>query len=278
LVTAFSSECRRYAALGAVLVAGLACKPKPTFVLVSRVVIDAPRAYDERAAAREAIRSAVADRLSKDSSAAVQPGERNATHVLHLRIVDPESQLEGDTPSRKRMVSVRLRPLGSAPAFEATGMAPGDDPVQAVLDAFDDAWRVIGHERELDVASDDDLIAALGDADPRIRDFVIVRLGDRKLKASVDALCKLLDGEPKSELILRAIGSLVAIGDARAVDPLIKLSERKDPEMVLQIVYAVGAIGGRTAEGYLVTMASGHPVEAVRKGAEQALDEMKRPR
>ncbi len=121
------------------------------------------------------------------------------------------------------------------------------------------------------------MITALADSDPRIRDFAIVLLGDRKSASAVGPLCLLLESEARPELVLRAIGSLVAIGDEKATVPMIELSKRKDPEFVLQVVYAVGAIGGRTAEAYLVTMASGHPVEAVRLGAEQALKEMRRP-
>jgi HEAT repeat protein len=144
------------------------------------------------------------------------------------------------------------------------------------LAGFDDAWSVIDRQRRLDAAGAAALEKSLADDDRRMRDFAIVRLGEQKQKSAVPALCNLLKTEKRPELVLRAIGALVSIGDARAVEPLIELSNQKDPDFVLQVVFAVGAIGGRTAEAYLVTMASGHPIETVRQGAEQALAEMKR--
>jgi hypothetical protein len=249
-------------------------------VRIGRVVIDAPREYDGVPQARETIRAGIEQRLKDDGSATLER-ERDAAYVLHVRIgpaLEPGADEAGDKENRApaRLVQVRLRPTASDPLYETGAVAPGDDPVASVLLAFDDAWQVLKRQRRLEGAADEALVAALQDEDMRLRDFAIVRLGDRKSHAAVMPLCHLLEVEPKAELVLRAIGSLVAIGDARAVEPLIDISKRKSPDFVIQIVFAVGAIGGRTAEGYLVTMASGHPVDAVRRSAEQALSEIKK--
>lgn len=76
------------------------------------------------------------------------------------------------------------------------------------------------------------------------------------------------------ELGLRAVGGLVALGDNNAVLPLIDLAQRRAPVFVRQLVYAIGALGGRHAAGYLVTMASGHPDHQVREAARQAVVEL----
>ena len=268
-------------------VALLACSG-PAQVRVGRIVIDAPHDFDQTKA-REPIRATLQQRLEHDSGASFSPDARDATHVLQVRIRHPEPP-DNATPAGEGsegaldaglpayVVQVRLRPISSAPLYETTAPARGDDTAVAVIAAFDEAWKILGRQRQLDREGDDKLIAALADADSRVRDFVIVRLGDRRSRDAVVPLCDRLQREEKPELVLRIIGSLVSLGDPRAVEPMIELSNRREPDFVLQVVYAVGAIGGRTAEAYLVTMASGHPVEAVRLGAAQALGEMKRGR
>ncbi len=254
----------------------LAACSGPPYVRVGRIVIDAPRSFDAAPAARETIRRGVEALLADERTATYAPNERDSTHVLHLRIGELGADEERPATRPRYRMQVRLRPLGSAALYETTAAAEGDDPAAAVLAGFRDAWGVLGHQRQLDAGSERALIAALGDADPRIRDFATIRLGDRKSRDAVLPLCERLQKEPRPELVLRAIGALVSIGDPRAVGPIIELSKSREPDFVLQIVYAVGAIGGRTAEAYLVTLASGHPVEAVRRGAEEALAEMKK--
>ncbi len=242
---------------------------------MARILIDAPRQLDALPQGRETLRSAVRKRLQADSTVRLESDSRDATHLLHVRVgvtVGDDGQVDAHTSP----VQVQLRPLHDGATYDAFARGKGDDVLAGAVAGFEDAWQVVGRERRLDTADDQALVKALTDTDRRIRDFAIVRLGERRATAAVKPLCDLLEKEEQPELVLRAIGSLVAIGDPRAVEPLIELSRRKDPEFVLQIIFAVGAIGGRTAEGYLVTMASGHPVEAVRKGAEQALKEMQR--
>ncbi len=267
----------------------VACSGDPPTVGLHRIVIDAPRAYDHVPTARDDIRKAVQERLGADDTVALDVKERDASYVLHIRIGDlfeggnePTPEQVGDAAQKQagdeleRPVLVRLRPLADVPLYEAIGKGKGKDLVTAALAAFDDAWGVIDKARRMEAAGEDALVKGLADPDARLRDFAIVRVGDRRTKAAVPSLCRLLEVETRPELVLRAVGSLVSIGDERAVEPLIELSSRKDPDFVLQLIFAVGTIGGRTAQAYLVTVASGHPVETVRQGAEQALAEMKR--
>jgi len=282
---------RQRSGLALALVLGLAsggdvgCRRGPSHITISRLVIDAPREYDQAPEARAALRSAIEERLTHDGSVGLDATDRSATHTVQVRLGALVGELPDEAPADGqaeaaldlRVVEVRLRPLGEGPLFETAAVAKGAGEVVPVLAAFDEAWALMIRLRRLEGEPDATLLTALRDPDARVRDFAIVRLGERKSVAAVPALCALLDSETKPELVLRAVGSLVAIGDERAAVPIIELSKRKDLEFVLQLVYAVGAIGGRTAEAYLVTMASGHPVEAVRRGAEQALHEMRRP-
>ena len=145
-----------------------------------------------------------------------------------------------------------------------------------VLAGFDDAWGALYKIRQLDVSPDKQVIKSLEDPDPRLREYAIQLAGERRLKGAVTPLCDLLAKETGGQAVFKAIGALVSIGDSRAVEPLIALSHQKSPTFVLQVVFAVGAIGGRTAQAYLVTLAGGHPIEEVQRGARDALDEMQR--
>jgi hypothetical protein len=241
---------------------------------VGRIIIDAPRSLDSAAALREGLRAGVERKLGEDGSVTYDARDRDASHVLNLRIV--EGLPDPGADQGPFVLLVRLKPLGDGALYEVPARVGPGDPAKVLLTTFDEAWRVVRRERELDAAKDPALITALTDDDPRIRDFVTVRLGDRKSRAAVPALCDRLVKEPRPELVLRAVGALVAIKDPRAVEPIIDLGKRREAEFVLQTVFAIGAIGGRVAEAYLVTIASGHPSEAVRRGAEQALTEMQR--
>ena len=75
--------------------------------------------------------------------------------------------------------------------------------------------------------------------------------------------------------------SIAAIVVTGALDGQAGLSRLRDRCFGLRgrlpwIVFAVAAIGGRTAEAFLVTVASGHPLEAVQQGAKDALAEMEK--
>jgi len=264
-------------ALGAALcLATAACHTQPRRLIVDRIVIDAPESLDNRIPERDAIRLAAGERLRRDGSIEFRPGQPGGTHVLQIEL--GELQTAG-TRRPGRPVAVHLRPVGNQPEFAALGTGTaGKDLPTAVMAGFDDAWDVITAERILEEKDTPAMISALADSDPRLRDFAIQRLGERKVLAAVEPLIARLTAEEDPNLVLRIVGALVAIRDERAVEPLIALTHRKDAELVVQIVYALGALGSRQAEAYLVTMASGHPDDDVRGAAKQALAELLRHR
>jgi HEAT repeat protein len=166
----------------------------------------------------------------------------------------------------------------------ATGAESGPDP-EARLAAFrtalrfalDDASRGIAWQLDARKKSDDDLVADLSSLDPRVRDYAIRALADRRSPAAVPHLLARLDDDDPA-IVLRAVGALVAIGDRRAVEPLIDLTRKRPPHVATQVLYALASLGGPTAEAYLFTLESGAADEDIRRAASDALSELRRKR
>ncbi|MBN2361368.1 MAG: HEAT repeat domain-containing protein [Deltaproteobacteria bacterium] len=117
-----------------------------------------------------------------------------------------------------------------------------------------------------------ELLATLQGDDRELRLHALSLLAERRDPAAYQALVGALEDDD-AQIALRAVGGLVALGDPRAVGALTDLTHRKSPALVRQIVYAVGAIGGREAEAYLFTVASGHPDPEVQRAAREMLKE-----
>ena len=154
---------------------------------------------------------------------------------------------------------------------DATDAVPSREQLERGLEA---AAGELEAERRLMLRPASDIEAALQHDSRRLRDFAIRVAGARRLKALVPALTRRLQEEPEADLVLRVVGSLVQIGDVRAVGALVELTKKRHPIFVNQIVYAVSAIGGDEAEAYLDTVAQGHPSEHVRNAAREALNEL----
>jgi len=119
------------------------------------------------------------------------------------------------------------------------------------------------------------LIADLEAKDARVRDYAIRVLADRRSPAAVPQLiARLSDSNP--DVARRAAGALIAIGDRRAVSPLIETTRKRRPEDVGPILYAIASLGGPEAEAYLFTLESGSPDEEIRRSAKGAYDDLLR--
>lgn len=180
-------------------------------------------------------------------------------------------------------VEVELSPgLNEPPLRESAQWAERVDPVEGLIpalrravsgatrkgaDALLLAWK---EERKSDV----ELLQDLEAGDARIRDHAVRVLADRKNPAAVPALIARLQ-DPDVEVVERSVGALAQLRDPRAVEPLIELSQKREAATVAQLARIIGDIGGREAEAYLVTLASGHPEPSVRQAAEVALAEMR---
>ena len=166
-------------------------------------------------------------------------------------------------------------------AAEASAVA---DP-EARLAAFDGALAAALQESATSLSwqlearrkGDTELQGDLAASDARVRDYAVRALADRRNPAAVPLLLARLEDE-SPDVVRRAMGALVAIGDPRAVRPLIDLTRKRPPQFVAEVLYALGSLGGAEAEAYLFTMESGAPEEEVRRAAAEALSELRRRR
>jgi hypothetical protein len=192
-----------------------------------------------------------------------------------------EVSLEMTAPSAHGEIE---KTLSEGSARVPTGAESGTDP-EARLSAFslalraalDDASRGLIWQVEARRKSDRDLVRDLTASDARLRDYAVRALADRRNPAVVPQLLNRLTDE-NPVVALRAVGALVAIGDRRAVDPLIELTRNRPPQMTTQVLYALASLGGPTAEAYLFTLESGAPDDVVRRAAADALGELRRKR
>jgi hypothetical protein len=221
-------------------------------------------AVREGASARVRLDVESARRLSGDREAA------DVQLVLELSAASPEGELE--------------RTVAEGSGRAVTSVDAGTDP-SARLAAFDaalqvaleDAARGLAWQLEARRKTDKELVQDLSDADPRVRDYAVRSLADRRSPAVVPQLIARLEDDNPA-VALRAVGALVAIGDRRAVEPLIEMTRKRPPQLVAQVLYALASLGGPTAEAFLYTLESGATDDEVRHAATDALAELRRKR
>lgn len=189
-----------------------------------------------------------------------------------------ETRLGADDHWMMRVVLVpRDGSYDAAVPMEGIGESGATDAVPSQAQLAQAAAAAVGElaaQRKLIRKNKDALRDALSHDSRRIRDFAIRLAGQRRAKELTGALCERLQAEPEADLVLRIVGSLVQIGDASAVSPLVELTKKKHPIFINQIVFAVAQIGGQEAEAYLDTLAAGHPSDQVRNAAKTALNEL----
>ncbi len=243
--------------------------------MVQQVLVELPSEFEQDSAFREGLRAHVTQVLEGDRS--IEMGAVDVENPYSLSV----GLLSSRGPTAPSALQVQLRAKKAGGDFQVEVDLPDDSvgtSAQRVQIAFGAAWARLTRLRLIDNESDDSLVAALQSPDTSIRNFALSRVADRRLPQAVTPLCKMLAEETDATFVLRGIGALVAIGDANAVLPLTDLAVRKDAAFVVQVAFAIAAIGGRTAEGYLLTLAGGHPDEQVRQAAQSAMDEMIRRR
>ncbi len=220
-------------------------------------------ALRERASARVRLEIESARRFTADVEMA------EVQLILELTAPSPQGELE-------RTVSE-----GAGRAKVTQGGPDAGKPVApfeaALREALDDAARGLAFQLESRRKTDEELARDLSDPDPRVRDYAIRALADRRSPAVVLQLIARL-GDENPAVALRAVGALVAIGDRRAVEPLIEMTRKRPPQLVAQVLYALASLGGATAEAFLYTLESGAPDDEVRRAATEALVELRRKR
>src|SRR6266540_117403 len=172
---------------------------------------------------------------------------------------------ERDGPTRRELASAAI-PL-------ATARTPREACLAALLQAARRAADGLALSVRADGKASPALVAELAADDVRVREQAIRVLGERRSRAAVPALIgRMKEEEPR--LAQRVIAALAQIGDERAIPALIDASRRGDAALTTRLVRYIGDIGGAEAEGYLLTLESGHGDGRVRKAAREALDDM----
>ncbi len=277
-----------------------ACTSELPKLEVGRIILNAPRAFDGRSGEKKILREHIESAMQKEGSIDWRPG-RNAEYRLALRL---DGSSRDDWYLGVTLGPMRLSDEGKLPGYDSVvlmksylskALEPQSDAPPDLgkfgIPAFTKAWDILTKMRLLATRDDAAVLAALGSHLPLVADgtdeskveqqqmlsFIMEECGRRKLVEAVTPLIGLIsNADTQPALLLRAVGALVAIGDVRAVKALAEITVRKNPAFVLQIVFAVSAIGGRAAEGFLVTLAGGHPNPQIQAGAKQALEEMQR--
>jgi len=209
-------------------------------------------------------------RLELESARRVAPDGADVQLVLELTALSPEGDPE-------RTVSEGAG-RASAPADAGTAKLARPNAFEAALRAaLEDASRGLAWQLESRRRTDEELSRDLDDPDPRVRDYAIRALADRRSPKVVPQLIARLEDDNPA-VALRAVGALVAIGDRRAVEPLIEMTRKRPPQLVAQVLYALASLGGPTAEAFLYTLESGSPDDEVRRAATEALVELRRKR
>jgi len=190
----------------------------------------------------------------------------------------------GELRRRAVGVSVRLWSLDRVDPVEvrADGLASqelapdaGFEPVAQA--ALTQAMARLRAAWELTTAAPSEVVSALAAEDDAIRGAAIAAAAHRRLEAAVEPLGQLLSSDTLPDSVaLEIVGALVAIGDPRAVGPIIETVEKRPASYWPQVLFAVGELGGRRAEGFLFTVAKGHEDPAVKVAARDALRELER--
>src|SRR5262249_41725526 len=115
-----------------------------------------------------------------------------------------------------------------------------------------------------------EIVKALAGSDEDLRDEAMRIAEERREREAVPALVQLLKNDDRA-VRDRAIGTLAAIGDARAVKPLTEVARFAETGELPKVLDALGAIGGDEARAYLEFVSSGHADPEMRQLAKDAL-------
>lgn len=241
-----------------------------------------------RRAALEALRQSGGFVVPEREPPGSGPRCRASVALLDARLATrpaPDGPPESAVTRMEVLLEMQAEPVGGEGFGESARwgepIRPGEAPGAALRRAVSSAAARAAAALALGMAEtrkpDAEVIRDLDSGDPRLRDYAVRVLADRRNPAAVPRLIQRLK-DPDPEVVERAVGALAQIRDPRAVVPLIELTYRREPPFVAQLTRIIGDIGGPEAEAFLATLASGHADASVRRAAREALDDLRRGR
>lgn len=272
--------------VAAALLLAAACSraPGPIHVISVRAADGVPAApLREAGLDLAALESSAREGLA---GAGFQLGEGSRPHRVRVDLLAVRfAAARPGAPARVEVtVELELSPAEDGPGTSAresgTGSATlaGPRPAEAWRSALGAAARRaadgLAQAAAASIRPVPQVIRDLELSDPHQRARAVQALADRRATEAVPALVKRLD-DPDPEVAQLAVGALAQIRDPRAVGPLIELSRRGDADFTARLARIIGDVGGSEAEGYLLTLASGHPEPVVRTAAREALEELR---
>jgi hypothetical protein len=298
-VTGAAASRRRAAALGlALLGAAAGCRqPERCAVVGVNLGVGLPGEQltemgldgeDLRRAALEALRATGGFVVPEREPPSSGPRCRATVALLDARLATrrvPDGPPESAVTRMEVALELRVEPAGGEGFGETVRwgepLRTGEAPAAALRRAVSGAAGKAAAALALGVAEarkpDVEVIRDLDSGDPRLRDYAVRVLADRRNPAAVPRLVARLK-DPDPEVVERAVGALGQIRDPRAVVPLIELTYRREAPFVAQLARIIGDIGGAEAEAFLATLASGHADASVRRAARDALADLRRAR
>lgn len=245
-------------------------------------------ADDLRQAAREALSRtrgfSVADREPPGGGARCRAAVSLLGAQLTRRPV-PDAPPESAVTRMEVVLELKVEPLEGEGFREAERwgepVRPTDAPVDSLRRALGGAAAKAAAAVALAFAEaakpEAEVVRDLDSGDPRVRDYAVRVLAERRSPAAVPGLVARLK-DPDPAVVERAVGALAQIRDRRSVIPLIELTYRREGPFVAQLVRIIGDLGGPEAEAFLATLASGYSDAAVKQAAREALAELRRSR
>jgi hypothetical protein len=206
---------------------------------------------------------------------ASDPGKPLVEHEVADVVVTLEMTNTGAQGEIERLVSegAARHPTNADDSLDPAARHAAFDA--ALDEALRDAVAGLGAQLDARGKNDEALVRDLSSPDPRVRDYAIRVLADRRSPAAVPHLIARLQ-DPTPEVARRAAGALIAIGDRRAVTPLIDMTRHRRAEDAGPLLYAIASLGGPEAEAFLFTLESGAPDEETRRAAKGAYEDLLR--
>lgn len=263
--------------LGAALIA---CTSKSTRVVVAVDAVDRTGAAPPAEFFRK---EALADRLRAELEQIPRVEVRSARsdearHQARLNLHVVAEQPAADDRIRRTVgLGIEFWRLGGDERSEVGGLAhvegrKADGFGPAFEQALQKALARLATSLTLEDGPAKDVVAAIGSDDEFRRRTGIRLAGRRGLEAAIPALAALIrDEATPTPVALDAVGALVQIGSPAGAPAIIDAARGRPPEFLPQLLHALGAVGGRQAQGYLFTVQQGHPSEAIRAEAREAL-------